>query len=111
MDTTGRFSRRRGGPGGGGRRDQIGFVHDVRDWGGGDKRPANSSARRPRARWVFDEDESGKLFLTSPGVAAGGDAALALIARIAGDDEAEKVATAAEWSWHRDADVDPFEAE
>ena len=66
---------------------------------------------QPRARWVFDEDESGKLFLTASGVAAGGDAALALIARIAGDDEAEKIATAAEWSWHRDADVDPFATE
>lgn len=66
---------------------------------------------QPRARWVFDEDESGRLFLTSSGVAAGGDAALALIARLAGDDEAERIAKAAEWSWHRDADVDPFATE
>ena len=41
-------------------------------------------------------------------MAAGGDAALALIARLAGDDEADRIATAAEWSWHRDADADPF---
>ena len=66
---------------------------------------------QPRARWVFDEDESGKLFLTSSGVAAGGDAALALIARLAGDDEAERIATAAEWTWHRDADSDLFATE
>jgi len=66
---------------------------------------------QPRARWVFDEDESGRLFLTSSGVAAGGDAALALIARIAGDAEADRVATAAEWTWHRDADADPFATE
>ncbi len=66
---------------------------------------------QPRARWVFDEDESGRLFLTSSGVAAGGDAALALIARLAGDAEAGRVATAAEWSWHRNADIDPFATE
>ena len=66
---------------------------------------------QPRARWVFDEDASGRLFLTSSGVAAGGDAALALIARLAGDEEAEKIAAAAEWSWHRDADEDPFATE
>ena len=66
---------------------------------------------QPRARWVFDEDASGRLFLTSSGVAAGGDAALALIARLAGNEEAERVATAAEWSWHRDADEDPFATE
>ena len=58
-----------------------------------------------------DEDEAGRLYLTSSGVAAGGDAALALIARLAGDGEAEKVATAAEWTWHRDADADPFATE
>ena len=66
---------------------------------------------RRQARWVFDEDESGKVFLTSSGVAAGGDAALALIARLAGESEAERVATAAEWTWHRDADSDPFKTE
>ena len=60
---------------------------------------------------VFDEDEFGKLFLTSSGVAAGGDAALALIARLAGDVEADRIAKAAEWSWHRDADEDPFATE
>ena len=66
---------------------------------------------QPRARWVFDEDEAGRLFLTSSGVAAGGDAALALIARLAGDAEAERIASAAEWTWHRDADIDPFATE
>ena len=93
MDTAGRDSRRCGGPGGGGGRDQISYyVHDVRDW-------------------VFDEDEDGRLYLTSSGVAAGGDAALALIARLAGDAEAEQIATAAEWTWHRDADAHPFATE
>ena len=29
----------------------------------------------------------------------------------AGDDEAERIAKAAEWSWHRDADEDPFATE
>ena len=66
---------------------------------------------QPRARWVFDDDEAGRLFLTSSGVAAGGDAALALIARLVGDAEADRVATAAEWTWHRDADEDPFATE
>ena len=49
--------------------------------------------------------------MTSSGVAAGGDAALALIERLAGDVEADRVAAAAEWSWHRDADADPFATE
>ena len=66
---------------------------------------------QPRARWVFDAGEDGKLFLTSSGVAAGGDAALALIARLAGDAEAEKIAAAAEWTWPRAADMDPFATE
>lgn len=60
------------------------------------------------ARWVEDEADDGRLLLTSSGVSAGGDAALALIARVAGADEAERVATAAEWTWHRDKDADPF---
>ena len=60
------------------------------------------------ARWVEDEADDGRLLLTSSGVSAGGDAALALIARVAGADEAERVATAAEWTWHRDKDADPY---
>ena len=75
------------------------------------KSPVRKWRWQPRARWVFDDDEAGRLFLTSSGVAAGGDAALALIARLAGDAEADRVATAAEWTWHRDADADPFATE
>ena len=82
-----------------------------RDMRRADAPPRPPASWQPRARWVFDEDEFGKLFLTSSGVAAGGDAALALIARLAGDDEAERIAKAAEWSWHRDADEDPFATE
>ena len=64
-----------------------------------------------KARWVefFEESDSGKkLWLTSSGVSAGGDAALALIEIIYGDKIAEEVAKNAEWNWHRDKDSDPF---
>jgi transcriptional regulator GlxA family with amidase domain len=56
-----------------------------------------------QARWV----EDGK-FATSSGVSAGIDMALALIARLCGDDRAEQVANAMEYEWHRDATWDPF---
>jgi putative intracellular protease/amidase len=56
-----------------------------------------------RARWV----DAGQ-FVTSSGVSAGTDMALALIARILGQQAAERVAAAAEYTWHRDADSDPF---
>jgi putative intracellular protease/amidase len=56
-----------------------------------------------RARWV----DAGR-FVTSSGVSAGTDMALALIARLLGLQAAERVAAAAEYSWHRDADADPF---
>ena len=55
------------------------------------------------ARWV----ESGKFF-TSSGVSAGMDMTLAVIARIWGEQSAEYAADFAEYSWHRDADSDPF---
>jgi transcriptional regulator GlxA family with amidase domain len=55
------------------------------------------------ARWVDD----GK-FSTSSGVSAGIDMALSVIARIAGDSAAEKIATAMEYEWHRDPAWDPF---
>jgi len=68
-----------------------------------------------KARWVehFIEQEEGgtrqKLFLTSSGVSAGGDAALALIAYVSGStDHAEAIARDAEWTWHRDSANDPF---
>lgn len=56
-----------------------------------------------RARWV----DAGQ-FVTSSGVSAGTDMALALIARLLGQQAAEQVADAAEYTWHRDADSDPF---
>jgi len=55
------------------------------------------------ARWVEDGP-----FFTSSGVSAGMDMALAVIAKLAGQDVAETLATAAEYEWHRDADWDPF---
>jgi putative intracellular protease/amidase len=56
-----------------------------------------------RARWV----DAGQ-FVTSSGVSAGTDMALGLIARLLGEAVAEQVAAAAEYTWHRDADADPF---
>ena len=55
------------------------------------------------ARWV----EDGKYF-TSSGVSAGMDMSLALIETLFGSAASEAVATGAEYTWHRDADVDPF---
>jgi transcriptional regulator GlxA family with amidase domain len=57
----------------------------------------------PQARWV----EDGK-FVTSSGVSAGIDMALAVIARTAGQETSDTIATAMEYDWHRDADRDPF---
>lgn len=57
----------------------------------------------PKARWVVD----GK-FWTSGGVAAGIDMALAMIAKIVGEEIADRVADGTEYEWHRDADWDPF---
>src|SRR5512144_352117 len=57
------------------------------------------------ARWVEDG-----AFVTSSGVSAGMDMALAVIARLYGADVAEQVAVGTEYTWHRDADVDPFVA-
>lgn len=55
------------------------------------------------ARWV----DAGK-FVTSSGVSAGMDMTLAVIARLWGPELAEQAADYAEYSWHRDADTDPF---
>lgn len=55
------------------------------------------------ARWVDDGE-----FVTSSGVSAGIDMALAVIARLFGVDAAERIAIGAEYTWHRDADTDPF---
>ena len=56
-----------------------------------------------QARWV----EDGK-FATSSSVSAGIDMTLALIARLAGAESAERVATRMEYEWHRDRSWDPF---
>jgi putative intracellular protease/amidase len=56
-----------------------------------------------QARWVWD----GK-FVTSSGVSAGMDMALAVIAELVDEKAAEKVALAAEYDWHKDATWDPF---
>jgi transcriptional regulator GlxA family with amidase domain len=57
------------------------------------------------ARWVSD----GKM-VTSSGVSAGIDMALAIIADLFGIERAEEVATLTEYQWHKDADSDPFVA-
>jgi transcriptional regulator GlxA family with amidase domain len=57
------------------------------------------------ARWVEDGP-----FATSSGVSAGTDMALAVIARLYGRERAEQIAIQTEYSWHRDADRDPFAA-
>ncbi len=55
------------------------------------------------ARWVDDGDR-----VTSSGVSAGTDMALAVIARLYGQKTAEQIADGTEYQWHRDADKDPF---
>jgi transcriptional regulator GlxA family with amidase domain len=57
------------------------------------------------ARWVEDGP-----FATSSGVSAGTDMALAVIARLYGQERAEQIAIFTEYTWHRDADRDPFAA-
>jgi len=55
------------------------------------------------ARWV----EDGTL-ITSSGVSAGIDMALALIAKLYGMETAEAIANGTEYEWHRDPAEDPF---
>ena len=55
------------------------------------------------ARWV----DSGK-FVTSSGVSAGMDMALAVIERLFGSKRAEAIAVLTEYEWHRDPTWDPF---
>ena len=57
------------------------------------------------ARWVEDG-----AVVTSSGVSAGMDMALAIIARLFGDETAEAIAVGTEYTWHRDSTVDPFVA-
>lgn len=56
-----------------------------------------------KARWVDDGD-----IISSSGVSAGIDMALAVIQRLFGKDTAEAIAAAKEYEWHRDPDWDPF---
>ena len=55
------------------------------------------------ARWV----DAGQ-YVTSSGVSAGTDMAVAVIARLFGQQRAEQVCAYTEYQWHRDADNDPF---
>lgn len=55
------------------------------------------------ARWVEDRDR-----ITSSGVSAGIDMALAIISRLYGEETAEAIANATEYTRHRDANLDPF---
>ena len=55
------------------------------------------------ARWVDDGN-----VVTSSGVSAGIDMSLAIIARLFDVETAEAIANGAEYTWHRDANVDPF---
>ncbi len=57
----------------------------------------------PEARWVEDGN-----VLTSSGVAAGMDMALALVARLLGEPAARAVAQGVEYEWHDDPSWDPF---
>lgn len=59
----------------------------------------------PQARWV----EDGK-YISSSGISAGTDMALALIAKLYGKDMAHWVAHRAEYRWNEDATDDPFAA-
>ena len=58
-------------------------------------------------RAVHTQVTAGKCF-TSSGVSASIDMSLALIAKLHGEETAEKVAAFAEYEWHRDAGWDPF---
>jgi putative intracellular protease/amidase len=55
------------------------------------------------ARWVEDGT-----FVTSSGVSAGIDMALAVIAHLYGNERAELIAAGTEYEWHRDPNWDPF---
>jgi transcriptional regulator GlxA family with amidase domain len=55
------------------------------------------------ARWVEDGP-----FITSSGVSAGIDMALAVITKLFGSTTGDQLALATEYEWHRDAAWDPF---
>jgi putative intracellular protease/amidase len=58
------------------------------------------------ARWVDDGP-----VVTASGVSAGTDMALAIIQRLWGEEVARQTAEFAEYTWHEDADSDPFVSE
>ena len=64
---------------------------------------SDAVAWRPEARWV----DAGQ-YVTSSGVSAGTDMALAVIEKLFGREHAEQVARFTEYQWHEDADADPF---
>jgi transcriptional regulator GlxA family with amidase domain len=55
------------------------------------------------ARWVEDGP-----WVTSSGVSAGTDMALAVVARLHGRERAERIAAYTEYEWHSDPGRDPF---
>ncbi len=55
------------------------------------------------ARWVDDGH-----VVTSSGVSAGMDMALAIIERLFDTETAQAIAVGTEYTWHRDANTDPF---
>jgi len=67
------------------------------------------TAQGPHVQWVKEARwvEDGNVF-TSSGVSAGIDMTLAVIAKLEGVNEAERIAVRMEYDWHRDAGWDPF---
>jgi transcriptional regulator GlxA family with amidase domain len=67
------------------------------------------AAQGPRVEWIKEARwvEDGK-FATSSGVSAGIDMALAVIAKLVGQQVSDNLAISAEYDWHRDAGWDPF---
>ena len=68
-----------------------------------------ATAQRDRVEWVQAARwvDAGA-FVTSSGVSAGIDMALAVIARLFGAETAEQIAIGTEYTWHRDPNDDPF---
>lgn len=67
------------------------------------------TAQGPKVNWVKEARwvDDGKM-ITSSGVSAGMDMALHVIERLYGTELAEGIANGTEYTWHRDANVDPF---
>jgi pyruvate formate lyase activating enzyme len=67
------------------------------------------SAQGPQVEWIKAArwGEDGK-FVTSSGVSAGMDMALAVIAKLTSKQVSETLAVATEYEWHQDASWDPF---